>query len=295
MILVNGLKQNNLPANDRGLAYGDGLFTTIAVVDGIPVYLKEHYLRLQQGAKRLQIAPIPAREDINNTIEQITQLRGRSDYVIKIILTRGHGGRGYQFPEPQQPHWVVMDSPMPQYPSSYYQQGIDICLSTVKLGRQPQLAGIKHLNRLEQVLARNSLPGGFQEAVLCDSENRIIEGIQSNLFFIQQNILCTPNLSHCGVTGIIREKILCYCDKQGIDYHTGDYPVEVLESAQSLFFCNSIIGIWPVRSFIIAENHRVTYDFDPLLLQLAEYINTVLKHPAIIKKQARGCFVTKNL
>ncbi len=254
---------------DRGLAYGDGLFETIAIREGRPCLWKEHMQRLIKGCQRLQI-PEP---DLQQLEKQALELSANQDEaVLKLILTRGTGGRGYRVASMPEPWHGFSLHPGPSYPDSYRTEGVRVRVCQTRLGRNPVLAGIKHLNRLEQVLARNEWKDEYQEGLMLDTESHVIEGTMSNLFLITCDGLLTADLSQCGIEGVIRQRILAWAGEQCIacEQRPG-ISLEDVFAAKALFVCNSIIGVWPVRqleemnySLDNAILHRLLKD-DPLL------------------------------
>jgi len=244
--LLNGRPGEALPLSDRAIHYGDGLFETIAVKDGVPLCWEEHMQRLLQGCQRLVIPPPPPslREEAQTLIPD----RGRA--VLKIIISRGQGGRGYQSPDTVIPTRILGLYDWPDYPDSLYGKGIDCTLSRVRLGRVPALAGLKHLNRLEQVLARNDVTGrGYMEGLVLDCEDYVIEATMSTLFLISGTTLVTPDLGNCGVAGIIRRIILDRVLEWGLRPQVRHVLLDDVQSAEEVFLCNSILGVCPVTGF----------------------------------------------
>jgi 4-amino-4-deoxychorismate lyase len=230
---------------DRGLAYGDGLFETFRVKQGRPCLWQEHMERLQKGCNRLAI-PLPDLQVLEN--EAIKLCSEVSDGVLKLILTRGAGGRGYRAPDAPVPWHGFSLHPAPRYPDSFKKDGVEARICQTRLGNNPVLAGIKHLNRLEQVLARNEWTDEFQEGLMLDVNANVIEGTMSNLFLITQQGLLTATLTECGIEGIMRGRILKWAEKKGIPCSLRcNIRLEDVFSADALFFTNSVIGIWPVR------------------------------------------------
>jgi 4-amino-4-deoxychorismate lyase len=116
------------------------------------------------------------------------------------------------------------------------------------LGTQTALAGIKHLNRLENVLARSEWDGdAYAEGLVCDEGGLAISGTMSNLFIFEDQRLCTPDLGRCGVAGLTRELVLEQAGRDGVPCSVEDLPLERVLSADEVFFVNSLIGVWPVR------------------------------------------------
>jgi 4-amino-4-deoxychorismate lyase len=243
--LINGEAIDQLPVSDRGLHYGDGLFETIAVNDGQPVYWEAHLARLGEGCSRLGM-PSPSSELLAGEARSVVPQQGRS--VLKILITRGSGGRGYLPPGTCEPRRIVMSFDWPDYPDSYYSEGVQLRLCTTRLACQPQLLGLKHLNRLENVLARQEWQDpDIAEGLMCDSRGQVIEGTMSNLFLVRQGTLITPDLARCGVRGIMRDRIIELAAGLGIAHARRDIEATELDTAQELFVCNSILGIWPAR------------------------------------------------
>lgn len=252
MLLVNGEAKDYIPVTDRGLQYGDGLFETIEVRGGQPVFLKQHLARLQQGCLRLHI-PVPSAQHIGCEIVALLEHSDHvtwqsSDCVLKIIVTRGSGGRGYRPPDSVEPTRIISLHPSPDYPSSYQLHGINARFCQTRLGLNPLLAGIKHLNRLEQVIARAEWSTlDIQEGIMLDINNHIIEGTMSNIFFSKDGILHTPVLSHSGISGIVRNLVFTLAYRHHITICEHFFDKEMLLSADEIFVTNSIIGIWPIK------------------------------------------------
>lgn len=245
-MLVNGHAARTIALDDRGLLYGDGVFETIAIVDGRARELERHLRRLFHGCDRLSITP-PGRSVLRNEATQICAPVMRA--VMKIIVTRGASGRGYRPPERSEPTRIFMLTDWPDHADHYRAQGIDVTLCRTRLARNPRLAGIKHLNRLEQVLARSEWQDEYQEGLLLDTEGHVVEGTMSNVFVIRDGALHTPDLRRAGVAGIMRERVLEAAHEMDVAAHVRALRCSDINTAEALFFCNSLIGIWPVRRY----------------------------------------------
>jgi len=260
MMLINGVVTDQLAASDRGLQYGDGLFETIAVINGQPQLWEAHIARLTLGCEALKL-PLP---DSALLLNEAQQLCGDgSPAVLKIIITRGSGGRGYRFPEPVDARRILSIHPWPDFPRSHYQQGITMTLCNTRLGSNPVLAGIKHLNRLEQVLARNEWQDDdIHEGVMLDVDGSVIEGTMSNLFIVEGSTLITPDLSQCGINGVMRQTVLALAAQLGITTRIETISLARLKAASDCFVTNSIIGLWPVRTLddITYQQGKITQD-----------------------------------
>jgi 4-amino-4-deoxychorismate lyase len=256
--LVNGRSTGVDPA-DRGLAYGDGLFETMAADDGVIRWFDLHLDRLEEGCRRLEI-PAPSRSLLADEIGSHCPPRGRA--VVKLIVTRGPGVRGYLPPEPAATTRVLSISPWPDYPDSSYRLGISARVCQLRLGENPALAGIKHLCRLEQVLAQLELRGyAVQQGLLLDASDRVVGGTSSNLFAVQRGELRTPAVARCGIKGVMRRAVLETARTLGIRADECDLSLDEVLAADELFVTNALFGIWPVtdiegRRFAIGSTTR---------------------------------------
>ena len=264
--LVNGSDTGCVDTADRGLAYGDGVFETIAVDATGPRYWNRHMARLQSGCHRLGIAAVDEtvlRKECDNLLERVPKDR---DYVLKIIVTRGVGGRGYRPDTSATPTRILQLHDWPELPSG--SNGIRATLCSLRLGNNPQLAGIKHLNRLEQVLARAEWSDpDIREGLMLDQRGRVIEGTMSNLFLVKNSVLHTPDLTRCGVAGIMRNIVLEIAQKQDYAPRVSDITLNEVFMADELFVCNSLIGIWPVTGL---DSNR--YPVGPVTTALQKYL-----------------------
>lgn len=245
-VLVNGSTQDSLPVTDRGLAYGHGLFETIRVAHGVPLLWAEHMERMREGCERLRI---DWPEDMETSLAaDAERLCAGSDAMLKLMITAGSGGLGYRLPSKQKPLRIVTCYPLPDYPEAYQSQGITLFTCRQRLGMQPILAGIKHLNRLEQVLASGEWQNtGAQEGVMLDQRGYVIEGTRTNLVAVdKQQRLLTPDLRDCGIEGVMRRYLLQQASELGIATCVGRYTLEEFQEQPEIFVCNSLIGIWPV-------------------------------------------------
>lgn len=245
-IRVNGQDGDHLSTQDRGISYGDGLFETLPILHGVAQHWMLHRARLLAGCQRLRLPllDIPALE------QDITALcNGVAQGVLKVIITRGIGGRGYRPPDNDivQPTRIVQVHPWPPYDVRYWSEGIQMRVCAHRLAHQPALAGMKHLNRLDQVLARaewadDNIPEGF----MLDTADQVIGGTMSNVFFVSNSVLHTPDVTQCGIAGVTRHRILEQAARMGMAVKIGQYTLEAILAAEELFVCNSVIGMWPV-------------------------------------------------
>lgn len=246
--LINGDPDGHISPLDRGFAYGDGVFRTMEAQHDKVRHWELHYRKLSEDCRRLDIVCPPS----NTLLADIEKLQSSSDeqYVIKVIVTRGEGARGYALPLQAEPNRVIVKSAYPQYPLTNFTQGVRLHLCQIRLGHQPRLAGIKHLNRLENVLARMewSQPD-IADGLLLDSEGNVIECTSANLFARVGKTLFTPDLTRCGVAGITRQRILDISVRLGFDVKIADISLTDMMDADEVIMCNSLYGAWQVIEF----------------------------------------------
>jgi len=240
-VYINGVEGAQIPVHDRGLMYGDGLFETILFVGGAAPLWPRHRERLQWGAARLGIALPPI--DAMYAIAQRAS-GGLERAAVRITITRGVGERGYAPPVPATPNWVVSASAAPAIPPDWYARGIRVRCCGLRLAAQPLLAGLKHLNRLEQVLARAEWnDADIAEGLLGDSAGHVISATAANLFAVRGGRLFTPALDECGVAGVSRAEVLARHDVV-----VGSLTWNELMHADEIFLTSSLRGIVPVRA-----------------------------------------------
>ncbi len=246
-MLVNGHESELIPVSDRGFQYGDGLFETLLVENGEPQFLDRHLERLRIGCERLKIE-FPGGEVLSQEAFRIS--RPSESAILKIMVTRGCGGRGFRIPDSIHPTRVLSIHPGPDYPVDFQTRGIRTILCKNRLGINPSLAGLKHMNRLEQILARSEWASPeIQEGLMLDSDGNVIEGTMSNLFLVRNGALRTPDLSRCGVAGILRSLVLEIARSNRIGIGIEAITLDDLEKADEIFVTNCVIGLWPVVEF----------------------------------------------
>jgi 4-amino-4-deoxychorismate lyase len=242
-MLVNGNPADTIAVADRGLSYGDGVFRTLRVQQGSPFCWPRHFEKLLHDCHALQIQ-CPG-EDI--LLQEIVQLSGTGSGVAKIMVTRGQGERGYAPSLSSNPTRVVSFYPAPEYDAAFYSDGIAPHLCGLKLSRQPRLAGIKHLNRLENVLAAAECQAaGAAEGLLEDEEGFVISGTRSNVFAVINGRLSTPDLSASGVAGVQRDRVIAWAEQHGVQCAVTRLRMADLLQADEIFLVNSVFGLWPV-------------------------------------------------
>ena len=269
MILVNGRPAATVDALDRGLAYGDGVFRTLRTQDGRPLWWRDHYAKLAVDCAALMLA-CPDESVLHGEVCRVAET---GEGVVKIMLTRGSGARGYAPPQEQAATRIALSAPLPVYAQAGAPEAITARWCSLRLARQPRLAGIKHLNRLENVLARAewSDPGIF-EGLLCDDRGAVIGGVMSNLLIIKNGELFTPDLGECGVAGVARTRVLRAAPRLGIPVHIDRLPPAAILAADEVMLCNSVIGVrrvaslddvtWPPAGWSAPLNNALYEDVD---------------------------------
>jgi 4-amino-4-deoxychorismate lyase len=262
--LVDGEISERISALDRGLQYGDGLFETMAVFQGTPRFWQAHVDRLTAGCEQLGL-PMTPQAVLLREVQTVSA--GQRRCVVKIIVTRGTSGRGYAITTPVRGNRVVCSWPWPQDPGDLVETGIRMRMCALRLGIQPVLAGLKHLNRLEQVMARAEWEDrSIHEGLLLDAEDYVVSAISSNLFLVSGGRLLTPRLDRCGVRGVMRRSILNAfrerCEQRRI-------TLDMLPEADEIFVCNAVRGIFPVTRIDHWE-----YDIGPVTREVQQWLET---------------------
>lgn len=240
-VLVDGQAGDRISVLDRGLGYGDGLFETIRFEGAHAPLWPRHMQRLEEGCRRLGL-PMPGPTRLLAEARAVAQAMPRA--AVRITLTRGIGERGYRPPAWPQPTRIVAAFEPPPVDETAQAEGIRVRVCATRLAPQPLLAGIKHLNRLEQVLARAEWDDpAVAEGLLCDAAGSVICATAANLFAVFDGTLATPALDRCGVAGVARAEILAAWP------HAQVRPIalEELGRAGELFLSSSVRGILPVR------------------------------------------------
>lgn len=270
--LVNGVRTATVDVGNRGLHYGDGLFETIAVRHGQPLHWELHLRRLFRGCERLGI-PAPTADLLVDEARQVSD--GHDRAAAKLILTRGGTRRGYRAEDSVAANRLWRAHPWPDYPPHHERDGVAVRICGTRLARQPRLAGLKHLNRLEQVLARAEWQQEYEEGLMLDTDGNVVEAVSSNLFAVQQGALITPLLDQCGVEGVTRDRVLESAHRLGWSVRGKSFRLGELLASDEIFLTNSLIGIWPVKRIDVESPQRATHAFavGPYTRRLQEQIH----------------------
>ena len=239
--LINGQQAERISIRDRGFQYGDGCFETVRVLSNKPILWPAHLKRLKHACKTLQLSV--NFELLQTEITQLLQGNKTADVILKITVTRGEGGRGYTPPEHANCTRIIQ---LIDYIAADTRTGARVVVCQHRLSSNSLLAGIKHLNRLDQVVASAQIPADFDEGLCLDEQGSVIEGCRSNLLLAIDNQLVTPDLGTSGVEGIMLNYLI---DKfQVLDTRVLRKTISLreLKTASEIFLCNSVLGIWPV-------------------------------------------------
>jgi 4-amino-4-deoxychorismate lyase len=265
-MLVNGKPGNLISVRDRGLLYGDGVFRTMRATQGRVRDWLLHYNKLIHDCKVLGIV-CPDVGLLSNELNSL--LAQQSQGVVKLIVTRGEGKRGYAPAACVETTHLWDISPLPDYPAEWAAHGIKAHLCDLRLSHQPRLAGIKHLNRLENVLAAaESVAAKVAEGLIMDAVGNIIGGTRSNIFLALHGKLLTPDLSQCGVAGVQRDRVIAWAAQHNMPLQVCDVRFEDVMNADELFAVNSIIGVWSIREL----KQRCWSEF-PVATKIRQYFN----------------------
>ncbi len=250
-VLVNGQAQTQIAVHDRGLAYGDGVFETIAVIGTHVQFWAPHWQRLESGLKRL---------GFHCDTQQLKQLiesdmrtllaPSNGPGVLKITVTRGQGGRGYLPPEDVLPNRIVQLTSWPEGREHLSGTGVSLCLCKQRWSANQSLAGLKHLNRLDQVLARQEWHSeAYHEGIMLNQQGNVQSAVMSNVFIEVHGQLLTPINDTAGINGIMAAQVMQLASHLGISLQQQKIKLSQLESADGVFLTNSLNGIWPVVKF----------------------------------------------
>jgi 4-amino-4-deoxychorismate lyase len=232
--------QSVIHPSDRSFNYGDGIFTTVQVRQGKLLLWPLHLQRLQRASAQLGFGAI----DWQQLQLQAASAVSRQEQVVKILISRGEGGRGYAYTDVTVPKIYISTSVLGDYRPAQ-QQGITLGMATLRLAVQPLLAGLKHNNRLEQVLLKQELANsGFDELLVLDQLGFITEASAANVLFYRAGQWYTPELMRAGVAGVMRQNIM-----QQQHINQVNWTTDELHSVEAMCICNALMGIVPVRSF----------------------------------------------
>jgi 4-amino-4-deoxychorismate lyase len=256
-LLIDGEPSDSAWPYERSCQYGDGLFETIAVVDGNPCLWAAHMRRLLVGCERLRL-PTPDIEDLER--QALSLAEGHSRAVLKLAWSAGGRERGYRRPRGARPRSVLaIDAWQPREDRDLWR--VRVCRH--RLGANPHLAGIKHMNRLDQILGRSEWDdAAIDEGIMCSQEGHLVGGTMSNLFLQQGEHLLTPGIVTAGIAGVVRELLMWHARRQGQAVRLAQLDVSELYRSDAVYLSNALVGIVRVGQ---CDEHR----FDPSVAEHA--------------------------
>ncbi len=285
------IEQQNSGINisDRALNYGDGTFTTMLIdAQYGMISFNEHLARLESSCKTLSInVNMRLLKQVLLSICQsfISEVIKHPLLIMKILVTRGEGGRGYMPPENSAPNLVLTLSNHSK--SSFHvptnSDQINAAIASIKLGHQPKLAGLKHTNRLEQVLAKLELRElQVEELLLTCQSDYVVEATSSNLFLFKNGKWYTPRLNNCGVSGVMRNAFMRYLDSMGENVEEIDIQVDELPNFDSVFTCNALNPMVPIKQISVQQGKKtVCFKAQPILNLYTGFIQFLIKRTAV--------------
>jgi 4-amino-4-deoxychorismate lyase len=274
-VLVNGVRDAAVSVLDRGLQFGDGLFETIACIKRRPRFLPLHLERLEFGCERLRIAT-PNLEEIAAEVEGLAREVERS--IVKVLVTAGEAvARGYGRSGNETATRITLRYSWPREAVARLHDGVMVRTLTLRLGENPRLAGLKHCNRLEQVLARAELAMDpkLAEGIVFSSSGNLVSATSSNVFLVRESCLLTPRIDLCGVAGVMRRVVLREARQVGIPTRECELRAQDVQDADEVFLTNARIGIWPVRTLDARE-----LTIGPVTRHLQSVLAPLLDEPA---------------
>ena len=265
MWMLNGVETNTISVMDRGLMLGDGCFTTLQIRDSALQLWPYHWQRLVECCQRLQLL-LPAQDVLVSHLK--TMATGHHLACAKVVLTRGSGGRGYSSHGCNQQSELLTIQPFPEHYLQWRQQGVKLGVCQQRLGSSSMLAGLKTLNRLEQVLLKDEIErSGWPEAIVLNEGGYVIEGVTANLFWRRDCVLYTPDLSRCGVRGVMRAWVMEQMAALGLRIEVVAEPLSSMMKADEVFITNALMEVVPVTGINDAEypDHALARQLQGLL------------------------------
>ena len=249
---INGQPQGSISLYDRALQYGDGFFTTLLVMEGKLLNWSAHLQRIRRSTKALAMPEVNESlllEWLSRALQHYFDKQANRHAIVKILWTRGAGGVGYQAPQPADMQCLIYLKASPYASPESMCSLPPICLGLSSFHASiTDFAGIKTLNRLENVMARTQiLEQGWDEGVMLDALGRVTCATQSNLFMIQNQRIVTPKLDQAGVAGTTRAGLFELLSQKGWQVVEQTLTLQDLHSADELFCCNAVRGVQPVQ------------------------------------------------
>lgn len=251
MFWRDGSQINLVPVTDRSFQYGDGCFTTMLTKSGSIQLWSQHVGRMQEALQRLKIGEI----DWNSLKRELDSIASDAPLAgLKIHVSRGEGGRGYSPKVSSGPKVTVSRFEFPQSYRQFRENGIDLTVCDTPLGLNPLLAGLKHNNRLEQILAKEEVERTtFTDGLVLDINGNVIETTMANVFWIADGKVFTPSLDYAGVAGVMRGEIIKLLSAMNIPVEIASFTLKDVLAADEIFVSNCILGVAPVNKIKDAQ------------------------------------------
>lgn len=241
--LINGTFKKISPF-DRAFQYGDGIFRTFVVENKKVLHWKHHYQKIVEDCLALKIIP-PKEKDLLIDIDTLFKSNKKS--VGKFIISRGNSERGYKFSEDIVHNRFLIKTEMPIYPKEYFEQGVNLFVCKQKLSTSI-LSGVKHLNRLENIIARQEWKGDYYfDGILLDQHGHVIECISCNIFMRIGNTIYTPKIKQVGIKGVTRGLIIKTSIKLGFKIKETTFKLDKLLQSDEVLITNSLFGVLQVK------------------------------------------------
>lgn len=253
-MIVNGETNHHVDITDRGFNFGDGHFTTIKIMSGKALLLPLHLARLQHACAVLAI-----NFDNWSALQSAIELQAKTmvQGVLKVTITRGKGGNGYSVTGCSAANWYLQARSIPSHYQEWREAGIELTICSYQQTVTPYFAGLKTLNRLDQVMIKQELDRRqVGDGLVCSTEGFVIETAVANLFWVKNNVVYTPSTHRSGVEGIMKTHIITLLHDLNIEVQEGDYPIAHVLQADEVFISNAVMELVPVNR-ILAEDIAV--------------------------------------
>ncbi len=273
--------------SDRAFNYGDGVFTTLCISNHVPQLLQFHLSRLYHDANAIglhveidgieqaiqdEIARTRRKESAYSSGDSTTS---NSKYVLKVHISGGEAGRGYGRSSTYPPLVRISRHPYPSHYDTLAHKGLSLMCADTRLAIQPLLAGVKHLNRLEQILIKREIEKAeVDEAIVCDANDKLVEASAGNLFIYTESAWYTPSLKGSGVNGVVRQCLVDRLYNENAELHIGEYPLALLYSADAVVVTNALMGVMPVARIAFPNDREREYPVDA---EVITHLRTLLQ------------------
>lgn len=236
-----------VPVNDRGFMYGDGLFETLRVVKGRPFRMAQHLERMTRGAEFLKIKPPFTPRELEKFAAQLIEKNKSSDAMLRVMLTRGPGERGYSFNGGSKPTVVMTLHPVPS-PENPVEW--NLITSSYRIPASDALSSFKTTSKLLHIMARaEAAEKGADEALLVNTNGEVAEAASGNLFWVYHDKVCTVPTGRGVLPGITRAIVLEICQALGLQTNKCVIKPPALRNSEGIFVTQSALGIVPITMF----------------------------------------------